>query len=259
MRAHKPKQKNSSCISKAAKVGLASVMLLICGCPAYADVFSDLVKVVGDPLRLESTSARIQDTVLESLAQIDQIRARSNKDAEDRLNQLREVVDSAIKGGSAFEQQAFADMQTLNKQIFADAAKLLFEAECAAVRTANGTFQDAIVNGLSNIAKAQPRIKIFGIPIVEYSSKQTILPEPNAFYFATKSESISKLRASLESNEQTNAYDIILTYSFLERLAKNTKCYYLNSVEKRRFAHEQIYWFLQQQAWESAVDIKSPN
>jgi len=231
----------------------ASVFLSCYSTLAVAGLWGDLAGLVKDPLKLDSMSKRLQTAARHSLAQIDVIREKSNKDAEERLEQLRAVIDFALQGGAAVEAKAYSDMMTLESKIFEDATKFVFEARCTAITLANGTAQNAIVTALANIAAAQPTIKVFGFEIVQYSSKSVPINDPDKFYFETKKIVLADLDRSLTENSA--AYTLISAYANLANLAESTRCFYLNKPHEIYFIREENDLALLQESWIEAVVV----
>lgn len=57
--------------------------------PARANIFDDFEGMVTDPLKLGHLSDRLQQTVLDALAQLQQLLGRANDIAKQRLDQIQ--------------------------------------------------------------------------------------------------------------------------------------------------------------------------
>jgi hypothetical protein len=125
---------------------------------ARANVFNELGGVVTDPLKLGHLSDRLQQTVMEALAQLNSLAQVANNLVKQRLDQIKEIIDFALKGGTAVEAQAYQEMVDLESKIMLDVKQLILEAKCAVTTTANGTLQEALTEALKKVAEAQPTI-----------------------------------------------------------------------------------------------------
>ena len=67
-----------------------------------------------DPLKLAHLSDRLQQTIMDALAQLQPLLGQANAIAEQRLNQIQAIVTFAIQGGAAVEAKAYSDMLSLN-------------------------------------------------------------------------------------------------------------------------------------------------
>jgi hypothetical protein len=201
-------------LPRLAMVALLSVVLIFHGpiTTARADIFGDFAGLVTDPLKLGRLSDRLQQTVMDALAQVQQLLGRANDIAEQRLNQVKDIVEFAIQGGEAVEAKAFADLQKLESQIMADLNRVIFRARCAAVVTLNGSLQNAIAQALETLAASQPSLTIIGLPIGRLHLKNVTIPEPDKAYFQAYHGRLKTLDSLV--NDNTNAYEMLSTYAF---------------------------------------------
>jgi hypothetical protein len=149
---------------------------------AKANFFSDLAGIATDPLKL----GKLVDGVERSLIQIEQLEKQGDAIAQQRLEQLKDIVAFAIQGGQTVVDQAAAKLANLEDQIDNDAKQLIYRAECAAVVALNDQFQHAIVEATQNIGKASPTITIFGIPIIKFRTSKVTIDNPDQAYKDTK-------------------------------------------------------------------------
>jgi hypothetical protein len=219
--------------------------------PAHANIFDDFEGIATDPLKLGHLSDRIQQTLMDALAQLQPLLDQANEIAEQRLDQLKGIVEFAIQGGEAVEAKAFADLQNFESQLMVDVNRVIFRARCAAVVTLDGTIQNALAQALENIAKSQPSLTIIGITIAKLHLKKVTIPNPDTAYFQAKQETLQTLEQRV--TDKTNAYDILSTYANLESLAEATRCFFLDKPNEITFVREQSRLEVLQEPWTTVV------
>jgi hypothetical protein len=248
--------RTESCVARIARALITAFLCvsLVFGStilPAHADIFDTFEGVATDPLKLAHLSDRLQQTVQDALAQAQLLLSYANDVAEQRLTQIRGIVEFAIEGGETVEAKAFADLQKLELQLMADLNQFIFRARCAAVVVLNGTIQNAIAQALETLAKSQPSLRIIGIPIGRLHLRKVTIDNPNTAYFTAKREVLTALDHRV--TDKTNAYEILSTYANVENLAETTRCFYLDKPDEITFVREQSRLEVEQVPWTTVV------
>jgi len=178
---------------------------------------------------------------------------KTNEMANERIADLRSILDEALAGGGTFEAKTFDDLNKLEAKIMADVDKEIFIARCAAITTLNGTAQEAIAKALAHIGESEPTLTIFGIPIFRLRFHKVDIDHPDEAYFAAKSRVLTTLEKDI--TDTTNAYKIISAYADLDLLAEATRCFYLGKPTEIIFLREQSHLRVLQEAWTTVVTI----
>jgi hypothetical protein len=222
---------------------------------AHANVFATLAGVVSDPLKFGRLSENFKQTVLQALSQIDALADKADAIAKNRLEQVRSIIDDAIKGGMAAESQAMADINSLESKIVSDVQLILSDIQCASIVAAQGTLQNAIIQALKNVGKTNPTLKIGGYKVAEISiSSPPDLPAADKIFYETRDGLLSNLK-NLKDGD--GAYTIISAYGNIEKLAETTRCYYKRNAFEQQFIREQFNYKVMQDAWFSTVSVQN--
>jgi hypothetical protein len=240
--------------------GVAKIFLIVC-LVTCAPCFSrsahaglgDLARVVTDPAGFGRMSKNFKDTVLQALAQIDALADKANDIAKARLDQLKGIIDDAIKGGMAAEQLAFDELTKLETKIFNDIQTILTEVQCAAIVAAEGTLQSALIIALRNIAATQPTLSILGIPLIKLTtSSPPNLPAADAVFYQVRDELDKRLEALRDGD---GAYEILSAYGNLEKLAMNTRCFYKRGQFEKQFIREESNYHARLKSWYAVLTV----
>lgn len=185
----------------------------------------DVWGVVTDPLKLKRSSDTLADSVDRSLIQLQQLEGVVNYDTKERLEQIRSILKDAMQGGDAIIKRATSSALEIEGKINDDAVRLIYNAKCAVDVTLKNTAQEAMAGLLNQVSKARPAVKFLGVTIVNYSSKEVKIDNPNDAYASAKSNIISVLNENLESHSPASR--IFFAYQNLQAAAKYALCYYI--------------------------------
>lgn len=210
--------------------GLALIIIMILVVPESSFAFS-VTGFLSDPLKLDSSSKRISASLDRSLRQLAAIQDETDADVREYLEQIEEIVrsfNSEIRAGIADIDQivakAISKAEQLEQQIYKDAVKLIWRAQCAAEVTLTDSLQRGLADAINSIRRADPSFKILGVPIGRAEVKPVDVPDPDLAYRAIKRKYLERLN---KVDEFDDPYVFISTYSNLARLARQTRCHYL--------------------------------
>lgn len=216
-----------------ALVGLVILSLTMPTC--RADVYQKVWGVVSDPLKLGKASSELSDTVTRTLAQLDQLEKDGNTHVTERLEQIRSILKDVVVGSQSTIDLALRDMLALETKVDYDAIDLINRTQCAAIETMNKG-REAFADVVSDLGRANPGLYIFGLKIIDLKTKKIEISDPDQAYRAMKKQKVDQLIA--ETNDGSPAYNILSTYSNLQRMATFTMCSYQNQSAKLVWAQE---------------------
>jgi hypothetical protein len=208
-------------------VGLTFVCLIIIlssGSLNAASMFEDMWGVATDPLKLDSSSRELSETAQRIMIQLKDLEGVANSHVEARLEQVRSIIRDA----DADVQKSLGKIRDLEIQINSDANALIYNAQCITDVTLLNTTQKAFAGLISTLSKADPAIRIFGIKIIDLSTNDVQITEPDRAYFSTKTIAISNLEKNMKDGSQ--AYEILSVYQNLEKAVKFTRCYFRGQI-----------------------------
>lgn len=203
--------------------------------PAAAGFFQDMYGVVTDPLKLKATSSKISDSAERILLQLEALRGRTDYDIQQRLEQLRSILQDVIDGTDKVISNAITKISALEQDIYADAIRLIYRAQCAAVDVMD-QFHRSFAQMVAEIRKANPGINIAGIRIANVKLNEVVIENPDQAYRSSKAAIFASL--SVKVSDNSTAYDILSAYQNLARAAKFTRCHYLDLALEKRWVEE---------------------
>lgn len=239
---------------------LAAMLHLFWTTPAKAD-FLDFI--AGDTIEdttnrvdslLQKYSNRLLGKTDEYVLRLENLVADTLKDGFDRTDSLRKKV--------------LLDLQQLESDIVADLQKLVFEAECAALRTAKEAPKDAIKTSIQEIKTANPSLDIKIFDRWRIVSGELNIPDdpsgsysinPDVAYYLFKKDLIKDLEEKYKgpNAESMSAYPIYSTLLSISALARKTSCFFpgVESTE-RRFLKEHANLAYRASVWDDIVNVK---
>jgi hypothetical protein len=158
------------------------------------------------------------------MIQLQSLEGVTNAHVTERLEQIRSILRDAISGAEDAIKRATADMLALEAQINNDAVNLVYTAKCAADITLLDTAQKAFGKFITTIRNADPSLKIFGIKVIDLSTNEVQITNPDIAYTSTRSAVMTLLDKTI--TDDSKAYDILSAYQNLEISAKFNSCYY---------------------------------
>jgi hypothetical protein len=219
---------------------------------------SGLWGIATDPLKLRAASSTLADSIERTLQQLSALEGQANAHVQERLEQIRSIVNDALSGQKDLLDKATANMLLLEKTVYKDAIDLLYRAQCAAGHV-NDELQNAVARVSEAISKIDPRVKVLGIPILELKTNPIVLQQPDEVYRATKAAYFSSLKdTSLKGSvsENSPAWIIFWTYQNLASQAYWTKCKYLDRAGGEAFTQEANELELLSRPWIEAINMQ---
>lgn len=193
---------------------------------ASANFFQDVWGVVTDPLKLKKSSSTLSDSVERSLIELKALEGTTNGHVQERLEQIRSIVNGAINGTGAQISSALDKMNEVERHINEDAVNIIYRGQCAVEVAGTDQIQRAYAELVDNLRKSEPGIVIFGIKIISLSAKKVDVSDPDKAFFSLR-EAVFK-RLNSDTSDNTSAYDILSAYQNLARLARLTRCHYID-------------------------------
>lgn len=190
---------------------------------------ANLWDVVTDPVGIVRGSSTLAASLERTLAQLTALEGRIDYDVQQRLEQIRSILNDTI-------ENAEKAMLALERQINADAIRLLYRAKCFTEVALMDQFQRSFSQLIANIKKANPAISILGIRIINLDVGEIKIDFPDQAYISTKEALIGALRE--KKNNDFSAYTILSTYQNLERAASFTRCHYIDQALDTRWVQE---------------------
>jgi hypothetical protein len=216
---------------------IVCLTLAECGTQVRAgNVVEDMWGVAIDPLKLGKASKELSDGAQRVMIQLTQLEGVANSHVEQRLEQLRTIVQGAIDGTDAELQKAKTAMSDLEKQVDADANQLIYNNKCAVDETLMSTSQKAFAGLVTTLKKTNPSLNILGVKIVDLSTNDVQITDPDKAYISTKDAVMTKLRSDV--SDKSKAYDILSAYQNLAKSATYNRCYYKDQIDNTIWAEE---------------------
>jgi hypothetical protein len=200
------------------------------------NVFQDAWGIASDPIGLQRASSELSASGERTLIQLRALGAQTNYDVQQRLEQVRAIVQDAISGTRETIEIATTRMHALEAAINADAIKLIYRAQCASEVVLMNQFQRAFAQLIANLKKADPSIRILGITVVDLTAGDIKIDNPDDAYISTKSAVFDTLKR--EVSDKSKAYRILSAYQNLEVAAKFTRCHYIDQALEKRWVEE---------------------
>jgi hypothetical protein len=214
-------------------VVLISALIISNSSGMCGNAFQDVWGIFIDPLKL----GKLSDSAERSLIQLRALEGQGNYDVQQRLEQIRSIVQDAIGGTQQVIDDATARMLALEGIINVDAIKLIYRAQCATEVVLRDQLQRAFAQLIANLKKADPSVKILGIiPIGEVTVNEIKIEDPDKAFYSTKDAVLESLKK--EVNENSKAWLILSAYENLEASAKFTRCYYMDQGSDRDWVSE---------------------
>lgn len=193
--------------------------------PANAGgILEDGLKV--DPFGLARSSQTLSDSFQRTLIQLAQLESKIDFDAYERLEQIRSILQGVVVGVKSTIDEATQKMLELEKQVNADALKLVYRAECTADKILNDQMQRAFAQFISNFRKAHPGVSILGIRVVSATTDEIEIVDANTSYMTMKAAVMKALNDEIK--DDSKAARILYAYQNLEKAARFARCIYID-------------------------------
>jgi hypothetical protein len=222
--------------------------------PAFAGrFFKDVWGVVTDPLKLDKASSELSSSVDRSLIQLSALEGSANAHVEQRLDQIRSILNEAIDRENISIASAISQMETLEDSINDDAISLVYRGQCVAEVAMLDQAQRGFAAAIDNLIKTDPGIRILGITIITFHAKHVQIDDPDKAYISARDNVMSKLRET--TNDSTDAYEILSAYQNLERAARFARCHYIDQDIGKKYTKEINELERLSDPWVSVVDV----
>lgn len=117
-------------------------------------------------------------------------------------------------------------MRELETKVNIDANNLIYNAQCAVDVTLLSTAQKSFAGLITNLNKADPAIRIFGLNVIDLHTNNIDITDPDTAYRSARTLAVDNLEKNI--TDRSRAYDILSTYQNLEKIAQYNRCYYRN-------------------------------
>ncbi len=205
---------------------IAAVVLF--ASPARADTWGDIRGMLTDPLKLgKSTSdlVEISKRVEQMLGQLRQLENISNAYVEARLEQIRSILAEVNSNVNQTILAAKDAILKLEQQIYRDANRLLYAAQCALEVAVTEQLNNGMAEAVTALRKSSPGIYLFNlIPIATFSANDIQKADPDKLYIELK---LHRLQALDKIKADDPAYEFVSTYQNIARMAYYARCHYL--------------------------------
>lgn len=233
----------------------ASILFLVvsAGASNAKNVFEDIWSVIVDPLKLDSSSTRVIDSMDRILLQLKALQEETDRDINEYLNRIEGIVESALSGQQELIEKAISDAAELEEKVYQDAVDLIWRAQCAAEVTLTDTVQRSLAEAINAILRTDPQFEVFGMRIVNAKIDPVQVVDPDIAYRAIKRQYLRRLD---RMGDQTDAYFIVSTYSNIARLARITQCHYLGTNLQKKFIEDFFEYERRVIPWNTVVSVK---
>lgn len=225
-------------LSSAARAALTGFLIFFTpNLVAHAGNFlEDAWGVVTDPVKLKASSSTLAASVERSLIELGHLEGVVNNHAQERLQQIRSIIADALGGTRDVIADAEKRMLAVEQAIYVDAKKLLYEVQCKTEVLLSDQLQRSLAGIIAELNAADPSIRIFGVTIIDLSLKKIIVDDPDKAYRSAREAKLALLSRTI--NDNSDAYLIVSTYQNLERLARFTRCHYIDQHLSLTFTQE---------------------
>jgi polyhydroxyalkanoate synthesis regulator phasin len=203
---------------------------------AKADAISDITGMLTDPLKLGRASDNFKDTVERMLRQLQALEGNVDAHAQDRLKQIRSILEGVIGKSKEAIDRALTELSELENKVNNDAVNLLYRGQCLAEVAATDQAQRAYLELIKNIRKSGFGLQILGIKVVDVVLQDVEITDPDLAWRSTRDALFKKLNSQI--NDSSDAYEILSGYQNLERGARFTRCHYQDQVLAIRMTRE---------------------
>ena len=234
---------------------------------AFVAVFLIAAPVRADFLRVVGGDT-VEDTIDEIDFLIDKFAGRLDDLGEKYTRRLASLVAKSVHLASdeadALREALKRDALDLKTAFFDDISAKIWEAECAAVRLAEGTFQEAIAQAVTRLVDSDPAItlEIFGLEIGRIAGSaqpnNVSVPRPDIVYYRFRNAAIEALVARYERNgKSTPAFAVYSTLLEISQLARQTSCRFPgNDSAEQRFMAEHARFGARATMWDEIVSVQ---
>jgi hypothetical protein len=220
----------------------------------FASSSAQTLNLSFDLLGINSASETLAASLERTMIELQKLEGVANSHVEQRLVQIRSIVNDAMTGAQATIDLATARMLTLEGQVNSDAVNLIYQVQCATNNVLNEQLQRAFANLILTLKKADPTLTILGYRIVNVETNEVIIDNANDAYVTTKAAAVTALK---RMDDKTDAYRIVFTYQNLEKAAMYTRCAYNGQLSSQViFTKEANDWERLSAPWVSIVTPK---
>lgn len=189
-----------------------------------------------DPLGVAGASQTLSDSLDRTMNQLDALEDKADGHVKERLEQIRSIMQEALKGGNAAIKHAEDAMLEVEKQVDKDAINLIYAEKCATETMMNDQAQRAFASFVASLKKTDPSFYFLGIKIFDLKVNDVQIIDPDKAYISAKMAALTLLDRT--QKDDFPAYNILSTYMKLEHAARYTQCYYINDVSNVKWTQE---------------------
>ena len=141
----------------------------------------------------------------------------------------------------------------IEKQVNKDAISFVVRMNCLSGNALNDQLQRGVVQVMEIIRESNPTFEILGKNVGEFRVGKVVIENPNEVYDIAKKALFVHLAATVR--EDTSGYVILSAYQNLERLAKDTRCRYLDQAFEQRYVDEVADLEISSLPWTTVVKV----
>lgn len=255
--------------------GIAAPFFLSCllfASPASAQIGA-VIGTIGGSIAIDHAGDELRDSIDHARAAAFALLGKADVIAKRRIDQIDNIIRNTVGGligkseaaALAVLAQAKKDINKLEKEIFADIKKVIWEIECASRRVTIGDL--GIV--LGNLGD------IFGTNQIRLTPAERYLETPNwytgCFWWCKDpyivdvmepfGETYIQVRDLMEGaitaehvNDETPANHLVGTYEYLSSFALKASCFYQGSED--RYNREYISFREKARKWKNVVNVR---
>jgi len=247
-------------------------LLLLLASPHAQAQLGAALGVVGGGILVDKAGDELRDSIDRAHAAASSLLGVADDIAKRRLEQVDNILKTTVKDlvnktkedALAILEKARKDADALEKEIFADVKKVIWETECAGRRLLIGDVSTALgslgkMMGTNQVLLTPPR-RVLQTPSwyegCLWWCRDPYIVDVKEPFGETYKQVRDLLEASIASefiDDSTPAHHLVGTYEYLSSLAKRTSCFYQGSED--RYNREYIKYQGMARRWNNVLDV----
>jgi len=251
---------------------LALCLLVLLASPPAKAQLGTALSVVGGGILVEKAGDELRDSIDRAHAAASSLLGVADEIAKKRLEQIDNILKSTVnelvnktkEDALAVLEKARKDAVALEKEIFTDVKKVIWETECAGRRILIGDVSTALGSlgqmlGTNQLRVVPPR-RVLQTPSwytgCLWWCRDPYIVDVKEPFGETYKQVRNLMEASIAPeliDENTPAHHLVGTYEYLSSLAKRTSCFYQGSED--RYNREYIKYQEMARRWNNILDV----
>lgn len=232
-----------------------------------------IIGIVGGSVAIDRAGNELRESIDHARAAASALIGKADAAAERRLNQIDGIIENTIgdligkseKAALRILAKTTKDIQTLEKQIYSDVKKVIWDLECAGRRLAImdiGTALGGLGDSLgTNQIRLTPANRVLESP-AWYTGCFWWCKDPYIVdVMEPFGETYKQVRDLMEGaiaqdliSDDTPADQLVGTYEYLSSFALRTSCFYQGTED--RYNHEYINYKYKVRKWNNVLTVK---